>query len=154
MIKVKETRIHLIYMEKVKAISAPEKTRPARKRNPWIAAPIVGLLVIAACSIPAPIVETPSQSEGHTPLAATASATAAPTDTATFEPSSTPTWTGTEIIEATLITLPNYLMDDKGVPMAYVPQGVFAMGNDRGSPDEQPIHPVNLDAFYIDKFEV
>jgi formylglycine-generating enzyme required for sulfatase activity len=38
--------------------------------------------------------------------------------------------------------------------MAYVPAGVFAMGNDRGSADEQPIHSVNLDAFYIDKFEV
>ena len=38
--------------------------------------------------------------------------------------------------------------------MAYVPAGVFAMGNDRGSADEQPIHPVNLDAFYIDQFEV
>ena len=38
--------------------------------------------------------------------------------------------------------------------MAYVPEGVFPMGNDRGSLDEQPIHPVNLDAFYMDKFEV
>src|SRR5215213_575053 len=154
MVKVKETRVHPIYMEKVKAIPSPEKTRPARNRNSWIAVPVIGLLVIAACSIPAPMVETPSQSDGHTPLAATASATAAPTHTATLEPSSTPTWTGTEIIEATLTTLPNYLMDDKGVPMAYVPQGVFAMGNDRGSPDEQPIHRVNLDSFYIDKFEV
>jgi formylglycine-generating enzyme required for sulfatase activity len=38
--------------------------------------------------------------------------------------------------------------------MAYIPEGVFSMGNDRGSADEQPIHPVHLDAFYIDKFEV
>src|SRR5215213_11165746 len=133
MVKVKETRIHLIYMEKVKTIPAPEKTRPAHKQNPWIAVPIMGVLVIAACSIPAPMVETPSQSDGHSPLAATASATAAPTRTATLEPSSTPTWTGTEIIEATLTTLPSYLIDDKGVPMAYVPAGFFAMGNDRGS---------------------
>jgi formylglycine-generating enzyme required for sulfatase activity len=84
----------------------------------------------------------------------TASETPAPTRTATPQPSSTPTFTGTEIIEATLTTLPDYQLDDRGVPMAYVPAGVFPMGNDRGSADEQPIHPVNLDAFYIDKFEV
>ena len=77
-----------------------------------------------------------------------------PTSTATLEPSSTPTWTGTEIIEATLTTLPDYLVDDKGVPMAYVPAGAFAMGDDRGSTDEQPAHTVNLEAFYIDQFEV
>lgn len=154
MVDVKDNRIHLTYMEKVKARPAPEKTRPVRKRNPWIAVPVVGLAVMAACVIPSPGLETPSQGQGQTPLAATASATAAPTRTATLEPSSTPTWTGTEILEATLTTLPNYLLDAKGVPMAYVPQGVFAMGNDRGSADEQPIHSVNLNAFYIDKFEV
>jgi formylglycine-generating enzyme required for sulfatase activity len=141
-------------MEKVQARSAPERTRPVRKRNPWIAAPFIGLLVIAACVIPTPRLETPSQSGGQTPVTATASSTAVPTSTATLEPTSTPTWTGTEIIEATLTTLPDYLMDDKGVPMAYVPEGVFAMGNDRGNLDEQPIHPVQLDAFYIDQFEV
>lgn len=146
--------MHLIYMEKVKARPAPETTRPVRKRNPWIATPVIGLVVITACLISSPMLETPSQSEGHTPFAATASATAAPTDTATLQPSSTRTWTGTEILEATLTTLPDYVTDGKGVPMAYVPAGAFAMGNDRGSADEQPIHTVNLDAFYIDKFEV
>lgn len=141
-------------MEKAKARSTPEKTKPLRKRNPWIAVGGIGLVVITACVIPAPSLRTPSQSEGHTPVTATASETAAPTRTPTLEPSSTPTWTGTEILEATLTSLPDYIMDAKGVPMAYVPEGVFAMGNDRGSVDEQPIHPVNLDAFYIDKFEV
>jgi formylglycine-generating enzyme required for sulfatase activity len=154
MVNVKDNRIHLIYMEKVKARPAPEKTIPVHNRNLWIAAPVIGLVVIAACVIPSPMLGTPSQSDGHPPVAATASATAAPTYTATQEPSSTPTWTGTEIIEATLTTLPDYRMDDKGVPMAYVPAGIFPMGDDRGNPDEQPIHSVNLDAFYIDKFEV
>ena len=142
-------------MEKVQARLAPEKTRPVRKRKPWILAPVIGLLVIAACAIPSPRLETPAApSEGATTVAATASSTSVPTSTATLEPSSTPTWTGTESIEATLTTLPDYLMDDKGVPMAYVPAGAFAMGDDRGSTDEQPAHTVNLEAFYIDQFEV
>jgi formylglycine-generating enzyme required for sulfatase activity len=114
----------------------------------------MGLVVITTCVIPSPSLRTPSESKGRTPLAPTASETAAPTRTATLEPSSTPTWTGTEIIEATFTSLPSYRIDAKRVPMAYVPASVFAMGNDRGSLDEQPIHPVNLDAFYIDKFEV
>jgi formylglycine-generating enzyme required for sulfatase activity len=141
-------------MEKTKARSALEKTTPLRKRNPWIAVGVIGLIVIFACAIPSPTLRTPSQNEGLTSVTATASATVAPTRTATLEPSSTPTWTGTEVIEATLTFLPDYSMDVKGVPMAYVPEGFFAMGNDLGSIDEQPIHPVNLDAFYIDKFEV
>jgi len=37
----------------------------------------------------------------------------------------------------------------------YVPAGAFTMGNDDSKyPDEQPIHAVMLDAFWIDKFEV
>jgi len=136
-------------MEKAKARPALERTKPLRKRNPWIAVGVFGL-VIVACVIPSPILPAPSE----TPVAVTASETALPTRTATLEPSSTPTWTGTEVIEATLTFLPDYRIDDEGVPMAYVPAGIFAMGSDRGSADEQPIHPVNLDAFYIDKFEV
>jgi formylglycine-generating enzyme required for sulfatase activity len=154
MANVKNTRKALIHMEKVKARATPEKIRPPRKRNPRIAIGVIGLVVIAACVIPSPMLQTPSPGEGDTPVAATASETAVPTRTATLEPSFTPTWTGTEILEATLTLLPDYTMDAKGVPMAYVPEGVFAMGNDRGSVDEQPIHPVNLDAFYIDTFEV
>jgi len=154
MANVQDIRKDPIHMEKAKVRSTPEKIRPLRKRNPWIAVGVIGLVVITACVIPAPSLRTPSQSEGHTPVTATASETAAPTRTPTLEPSSTPTWTGTEVLEATLTSLPSYQLDAKGVPMAYVPEGVFAMGNDRGSVDEQPIHPVNLDAFYIDKFEV
>src|SRR5690242_7219391 len=118
-----------------------------------MAVPVLGLLVIAACVIPSPMLESPSQSTKYAPPTATASVTPAPTDTATPLPSSTPTWTGTEILEATLTTLPDYVLDAKDVPMAYVPSGPFVRGTDRGSPDEQPIHAVNLDAFYIDKFE-
>jgi formylglycine-generating enzyme required for sulfatase activity len=151
---MKDNRIDLVDREKVQTRLAPVRIRPVRKRNPWIAAFIIGLLVIAACTIPSPMLETPSPSEGPTTVPATASATAAPTNTATPEPSSTPTRTGTEIIEATLTTLPDYLMDDQGVPLAYVPAGVFPMGDDRGSTDEQPAHTVNLDAFYIDQYEV
>lgn len=41
-----------------------------------------------------------------------------------------------------------------GAPMVLVPAGEFAMGSDKGDEDEFPVHRVNLNAFYIDKFEV
>ena len=141
-------------MEKAKSGSVSEGTKPFFKRNPRIALGLMGLAVIGACFVPAPRGHIPSASESHTPVAASATGTFAPTGTATATPSSTPTWTGTEILEATLTSLPDYKMDAKGVPMAYVPAGVFLMGSDRGSLDEYPIHPVDLDAFYIDRYEV
>jgi formylglycine-generating enzyme required for sulfatase activity len=41
-----------------------------------------------------------------------------------------------------------------GVEMVLVSEGDFTMGSNRGDADEQPIHTVYLDGFYIDKFEV
>jgi formylglycine-generating enzyme required for sulfatase activity len=38
--------------------------------------------------------------------------------------------------------------------MVKVPAGEFTMGSDEGGSDEQPVHIVYLDAFYIDKTEV
>jgi sulfatase modifying factor 1 len=42
-----------------------------------------------------------------------------------------------------------------GREMALVPAGVFPRGSKtRGGPDERPVHPVRLEAFYIDLYEV
>ncbi len=41
-----------------------------------------------------------------------------------------------------------------GYPMVQIPSGDFLMGSDKGEPDEQPVHKVYLDAFYIDVYEV
>ena len=38
--------------------------------------------------------------------------------------------------------------------MVFVPAGEFAMGSDLGADDEQPVHAVALDAFWIDETEV
>ena len=38
--------------------------------------------------------------------------------------------------------------------MVLIPAGEFTMGSDKGDDDEQPIHKVFLDSFYLDKFEV
>jgi len=41
-----------------------------------------------------------------------------------------------------------------GAPMVLVPAGEFPMGSEQGDDDEQPVHRVYLDSFYLDTFEV
>jgi formylglycine-generating enzyme required for sulfatase activity len=41
-----------------------------------------------------------------------------------------------------------------GVLMALIPAGAFQMGSNDGRDDERPVHTVNLDAFYMDVYEV
>ena len=50
--------------------------------------------------------------------------------------------------------VPHEMTGKDGAPMVLVSAGEFAMGSDKGDEDEFPIHRVNLNAFYIDKFEV
>ncbi|MEK7729854.1 MAG: SUMF1/EgtB/PvdO family nonheme iron enzyme [candidate division KSB1 bacterium] len=38
--------------------------------------------------------------------------------------------------------------------MAYIPAGVFTMGDDAGKNDAKPAHRVRVNAFYLDKYEV
>jgi formylglycine-generating enzyme required for sulfatase activity len=84
-------------------------------------------------------------------------------------PIDTPTATHVKIItpstslEPTLIqteapdplsSLPNKYTDDFGVPMVRVPAGSFQKGNEDIRFDEQHVHIVMLDDFYIDQYEV
>jgi serine/threonine-protein kinase len=49
---------------------------------------------------------------------------------------------------------PVEITDAFGVAMRLVPAGEFSMGSEDGGVDERPVHPVYLDAFYMDKYEV
>jgi eukaryotic-like serine/threonine-protein kinase len=151
---VKDAGKDPINMEKAKAGVQPDRTKPFRKWNSWLAVGVIGLVTMTACLFQSPRLQTSSRSAVQVPVTVTASETPRPTRTATITPSFTPTWTGTQIIQVTLTSLPSYKVDAKGVPMAYIPEGFFPMGNDRGNMDERPIHDVNVDAFYMDKFEV
>jgi len=86
---------------------------------------------------------TPDQSAPST-TSPTILATNLPINTSTLVP--LPTFTPTPF--------PTEIVDSKGVTMRLVPAGTFTMGSDSGSSDEQPVHEVYLDSFFIDKFEV
>ncbi len=85
---------------------------------------------------------TPSATPTRTPIPPTATPQP-PTFTPTAMPTLTPTST----------PLPQEMVDEQKVAMALVPAGSFQMGS-TAALDEQPIHEVYLDAFYIDKYEV
>ena len=38
--------------------------------------------------------------------------------------------------------------------LSYIPAGTFQMGSESGDSDEQPVHTVTLDAFWMDQTEV
>ena len=46
------------------------------------------------------------------------------------------------------------LVEGDGAEMVLIPAGEFMMGSDSGRPEEQPVHRVHLDAYYIDKHPV
>jgi formylglycine-generating enzyme required for sulfatase activity len=50
--------------------------------------------------------------------------------------------------------LPVTITGNDGAPMVLVPAGEFPMGSEQGDDDEQPVHRVVLDRFYLDTFEV
>lgn len=41
-----------------------------------------------------------------------------------------------------------------GAPLILIPAGPFLMGSETGQEDERPVHRIELDSFYIDKYEV
>ena len=38
---------------------------------------------------------------------------------------------------------------ENGIAFRYIPAGTFLMGSDAGEPDEAPVHPVRLDAYWV-----
>ena len=38
--------------------------------------------------------------------------------------------------------------------MVWIPGGAFLMGSEQFYPEERPVHPVSVDGFWMDRFEV
>jgi formylglycine-generating enzyme required for sulfatase activity len=91
---------------------------------------------------------------------ATPEPTATPKPTNTSAPTATPEPTDSEPT-ATPSALPvnaglgdTWIRPTDGMMMVYVPGGEFQMGSMDGGSDEQPVHTVMLDDFWIDQTEV
>jgi formylglycine-generating enzyme required for sulfatase activity len=53
-----------------------------------------------------------------------------------------------------VFVIPQVFIGRDGAPMVLIPEGEFQMGGNDGDEDEQPIHKVYTDAFYMDVYEV
>ncbi|MBI5942822.1 MAG: SUMF1/EgtB/PvdO family nonheme iron enzyme [Chloroflexi bacterium] len=95
--------------------------------------------------------------DASTPIPPTATsvpftATASPLPTETTAPTQTIAPTETPFVAPT-IGVGSTIKGDDGMTLRYVPAGEFTMGSDIKA-DEQPIHAVTLDAYWIDQTEV
>jgi formylglycine-generating enzyme required for sulfatase activity len=83
-----------------------------------------------------------------------------PTEAPTEAPTDQPTEVVTEVLTATPAEEATPSLGDTwtrpadGMVMVYVPAGEFEMGSTGGDDDEQPVHTVALDGFWIDRTEV
>ncbi|MEW6401239.1 MAG: SUMF1/EgtB/PvdO family nonheme iron enzyme [Chloroflexota bacterium] len=55
---------------------------------------------------------------------------------------------------STTLSIGSTMTGEDGMTLLYVPAGEFMMGSNSGDSDEQPVHTVYLDAFWIDQTEV
>lgn len=74
--------------------------------------------------------------------------TPGPTYTPTLDPNVTPSPVPTLGLGSTKIS------PEDGMTMIYIPEGVFEMGSANFDKDERPVHPVYLDAYWIDQTEI
>ena len=78
-----------------------------------------------------------------------------PTEVPTGQPMEVPQVpTATPVEEPTPSLGDTWTRPADGMVMVYVPAGEFEMGSTEGDDDEQPVHTVALDGFWIDRTEV
>ncbi len=121
------------------------------------AAPTATPTVVAAGFTPAPSA-TIKVAPTETPAPPTATSIPPTATNTSVPPTDTPippTATNTPI-PPTATTTPAPPMPTPSAPegMVFVPAGEFTMGSNDGRGDEQPVHTVYLDAYWIDKYEV
>jgi formylglycine-generating enzyme required for sulfatase activity len=94
-------------------------------------------------------------SEGQGPTSTVASPQTTQVEKLSTSEAQEPTQIFTVTPESTsLVGSSNQFEDDFGIPMVLIPEGEFQMGSDWGDDNERPAHPVYLDAYYIDVYEV
>ena len=153
-----------VYMEQ-RMISILQPKGLTQKPQRWDLNPEKGEFVFLA-----PKRASPAKAEGGAaPARAAGSTTVTPPDAAGPKPRTKDTKEaeakavekpltpgGTSPVARMVVTLPlpEETTGRDGASMVLVPAGEFVMGSDKGDDDEKPIHRVQVDTFYIDKFEV
>jgi formylglycine-generating enzyme required for sulfatase activity len=135
----------------VKPPPPPPPPKPNFNLANWIGMSVIVILVFALGAIVVNRIETPTPMPMATPVPATQAPTRAVISSATIVPVPTvmPLSSATPMprVGDTRAFAPD------NAPMMFVPAGDFTMGSEDFD-NEEPIHTVYLDAFWMDKFEV
>ena len=116
--------------------------------------PVLGILIYFITNSPQKI-ETPAVTFPSITPGVTASSEPNIIQTRTFIPTSAPLPTSTiTIIPTSSLGIDSTMTGEDGMTLLYVPGGEFRMGSEANSDSEMPVHPVYLDAYWIDKTEV
>jgi len=143
--------------QQTKAMPGARPATPVQQRRipAWAwALVVVALVTILALGTMLTLGHWPA-----TPGQTTATPTNALTKIPPTEPPSTPTMapTATPLSSAPPVSIGQVVTQTRPADemvMVYVPAGEFEMGSTAGNSDEQPVHTVALDAFWIDRIEV
>jgi len=117
-----------------------------RTKPPLSLCILITILLLSACTSLAPAAPIPTS----LPPTHTLAPTQTFTPTQTLIPTETPLPTATPEGEIGS----TWVRPQDGMVMVYVPKGTFIMGSESGEEDEQPVHEVYLDAFWIDQTEI
>jgi len=132
-------------------IEVPQRKRTISTSASIFAAVIIGIAILLAAVYVVWEINKPKEVLSEvTAATSTPQPENTPTQTPLIESSQTPTTTPMSSPTAVL----SRVSPIDGMEMVYVQSGVFLMGSDDGSADEQPTHKVYLDPYWIDKTEV
>jgi eukaryotic-like serine/threonine-protein kinase len=121
-------------------------------RSIWLAIFLLVCVMLSACEPSQGLTMSPS-STSTSPVPSPLPPTV-PAVTLTTVPTTVPTLIPTATIAPTLALGSTRVSTADGMTMVYVPSGDFSMGSLAGTADEQTVHTVYLDAFWIDQTEV
>jgi formylglycine-generating enzyme required for sulfatase activity/serine/threonine protein kinase len=131
------------------------RRRPSLPARAWRVG-VAGLFLVVLVAFGVALAPRLLEAVHPTPETATEQSMKAPTEPSTEEP--TPEPSPASVVEPTGIpTSPardTWTRPADGMVMVYVPSGEFEMGSTEGEDDEQPVHIVALDSFWIDQTEV
>ncbi|MCD4672143.1 MAG: SUMF1/EgtB/PvdO family nonheme iron enzyme, partial [Anaerolineaceae bacterium] len=134
-VQLKETPVEHGQAKDVQRVKPGSSSQPEKREGKWwlwIGGMFITLLM--------GMVMINAGTQGAGPLRALAKATDVPTATP---------------IPTTIFGVGSTRISKKdGMEMVYVPAGIFTMGSADGDDDEQPVHAVYLDGYWIDKYEV
>jgi eukaryotic-like serine/threonine-protein kinase len=135
------------FVQALRSANAPSIRPIPTKPSRWLRGALVGLVAVIVIGIVGYVVSTQLIRPAAQPPAATKGAS-------TLMPAASPAATiKVTLAPSALAAGSLQTRTTDGMTMVYVPGGTFKMGSETGA-DEQPVHDVTLDAFWIDRTEV